>query len=203
MKQYGIPSRQPIFEASLWTCLRHPCQQLQAFDLQQVEGCFIPYRIWRVLSGIAVGGSLGYGATLGLHLSQWRPAKSGLWLALAAGLSWCVFGPLLVLLTRCRTLTCMHACLVTMAYGEAVLSVGAAYNLAAKLKPALRPASPAKWNAALVGLSNVVMATAFVCQLRALAVPAWKPLFAWIAFLNGSGLFFFWLLRRPLQGESK
>jgi hypothetical protein len=97
----------------------------------------------------------------------------------------------------------MHACLVTMAYGEAVLGAGAAYNLAAKLKPALRPTSPAKWNAALVGLSNVVMATVFTCQLRALAVPVWKPLLAWIAFLNGSGVLFFWLLRRLLQGESK
>ncbi|HZU00764.1 MAG TPA: hypothetical protein VFA10_13945 [Ktedonobacteraceae bacterium] len=203
MKQYGIPSEQPIFEAALSTCLRHPCRQLQAFDLQLVEGCFIPYRVWGALSGIAVGGSLGYGATLGLHLPQWPPARSGLWLALAAGLSWCVFGPLLVLLTRCRTLTCMHACLVTMAYGEAVLSVGAAYNLAAKLKPALRPASPAKWNAALVGISNIVMATMLTQQLRTLAVPAWKPLFAWIAVLNGSGVLFFWLLRRTLQGEFK
>ena len=203
MKQYGIPSGQPTFEAALWTCLRHPCRQLQAFDLRQVEGYSIPYRIWGALSGIAVGGSLGYGATLRLHLPQWRPVRSGLWLALAAGLSWCVFGPLLVWLTRRRTLTCMHACLVTMVYGEAVLGAGAAYNLAAKLKPALRPVSPAKWNATLVGISNIVMATMLTHQLRALAVPAWKPLLAWIAFLNGSGALFFWLLRRPLQGESK
>jgi hypothetical protein len=72
----------------------------------------LPGPAWAGLVGIAVGGSAVYGASLSLRFPRWRPDNGALWLALSAGLGWCVFGPTLVLVTRRNALTCAHACLV-------------------------------------------------------------------------------------------
>jgi hypothetical protein len=114
--------------------LRHPCQQLQAFDEMQSGHASIPYRLWGSLATIAVGGSLVYGASLSLLFHRWRPGRSALWLALSAGGGWCIFGPLLVLVSRRRVQTCAQACLTTMTYGEAVLVSGAAVNVWLRLQ---------------------------------------------------------------------
>lgn len=89
--------REP-FIPSLVRSLRHPCRQLRAFDEMQAERVVVPYRLWAGLTAIAVGGSLVYGASLSLLFRGWRPGRSALWLALSAGGSWCIFGPVLVLL---------------------------------------------------------------------------------------------------------
>ncbi len=193
-------SRGP-FIPSLYHSLRHPCQQLQAFDEMQSGRIFIPYGLWANLTAIAVGGSLVYGASLSLLFRRWRPGRSALWLALSAGGGWYIFGPLLVLLTRHRVQTCAQACLTTMAYGEAVLVGGAGINVWLRLKGSFQEAVLARWNVALVGLSNLVMATALTRQLRALGVPTWKTLLSWMVVLNGSGALLFGLFRRLLQGE--
>lgn len=186
------------FTPSLRRSLRHPCQQLQAFDEMQSDRVSIPYRLWARLAALAVGGSLVYGASLSLLFRRWRPGRSALWLALSAGGGWCIFGPLLVLLSRRRAQTCAQACLTTMAYGEAVLVSGAALNVWLRLKGSFKEAVLARWNVALVGLSNLVMATALTRQLRALGVPAWKTLLSWMVVLNGSGALLFGLFRRLL-----
>lgn len=186
---------------SLCRSLRHPCKQLQAFDEMQSGRVFIPYRLWAGQAAIAVGGSLVYGASLSLHFRGWRPGRSALWLALSAGGGWCIFGPLLVLLSRRRAQTCVQACLTTMAYSEAVLVSGAAINVWLRLQGSFKEAVLARWNVALVGLSNLVMATSLTRQLRALGVPAWKTLLSWMVVLNGSGALLFSLFRRLLQGE--
>jgi len=190
-----------LFIPSLSCSLRHPCWQLQAFDVMQPGRVSIPYRLWASLAAIAVGGSLVYGASLSLHFRRWRPGRSALWLALSAGGGWCIFAPLLVLLSRRRAQICVQACLTTMAYGEAVLVAGAAINVGLRLKGSFKQAVLARWNFALVGLSNIVMATALSRQLRVLGVPAWKTLLLWMVALNGSGALLFGLLRRLLQGE--
>jgi hypothetical protein len=188
------------FLPSLRRSLRHPCQQLQAFDEMQSDRVSIPYRLWARLATLAVGGSLVYGASLSLLFHRWRPGRSALWLALSAGGGWCIFGPLLVLLSRRRAQTCVQACLTTMAYGEAVLVSGAALNVWLRLKGSFKEAVLAPWNVALVGLSNLLMATALTRQLRALGVPAWKTLLSWMVVLNGSGALLFGLFRRLLLG---
>ncbi len=193
-------SRGP-FIPSLCCSLRHPCQQLQAFDEMQSGRVSIPYRLWARLAAIAVGGSLVYGASLSLLFRRWRPGRSALWLALSAGGSWCIFGPVLVLLSRRRAQTCAQACLTTMAYGEAVLVSGAGINVWLRLKGSFKEAALARWNFALVGISNLVMAMALIRQLRALGVPTWKTLLSWMVVLNGSGTLLFDLFRRLLQGE--
>jgi hypothetical protein len=189
------------FIPSLCRSLRHPCQQLQAFDELQSSHLSIPYRLWASLAALALGGSLAYGASLSLLFRRWRPGRSALWLALSAGGGWCIFGPLLVLLSRLRAQTCAQACLTTMAYGEAVLVSGAGINVWMRLKGSFKEAALARWNVSLVGLSNLVMATALTQQLHALGVPAWKTLLSWMVVLNGSGILLFGLLRRLLQGE--
>ena len=189
------------FISSIRHNLRHPSQQLQAFDEMQAKHTSIPYRLWSGLIAIAVGGSLVYGASLSLLFRSFRPGRSALWLALSAGGGWCFFGPFLVLLSRRRARTCAHACLTTMTYGEAVLVSGAGINLLFSLKGGFKKAFLARWNFALVGLSNLVMVTALTGQMRVLGVPAWKMLFSWMAVLNGSSAFLCVLFRRMLQGD--
>ena len=162
----------------LWRCLLHPRAQLYAFDGREALRREIEARTWAGFAAIAVAGTILYGASL--------PAVSALRLLGATGLSWCLFGPALVWITRRRISTCAHACLVTMAYGIGVLAVGAGINTL------LRPGP--LFNAAWVGLSNVVMAAALVRQLGALGVRWWRTLAAWAIVLDGTGLALFWIL---------
>lgn len=162
----------------------------------------LPYTTWGALTGIAVGGSAIYGASLSRVFPRWRLTGSALWLALSAGGGWCVFGPALVLMSRRNAFTCAHACLVTMAYGEGVLLTGAGINLLLAGRRGVGRLDPRAFNLAWVGLSNVVMAAALMLQLRAVGVPAWKTLLLWMAVLNGSGALFFWSFRRLLQGDA-
>ena len=190
------------FDPSLWRCLRHPRRQLAAFDATRPTVNNLPYATWCLLTAIAVLGSFLYGASLSLVLPQWRPGTGALWLALSAGLAWCVFGPVLVVVARRPAFTCAHACLVTMAYGEAVLVAGAALNLTLSVANLDTVVPPGPFNLAWVGLSNIVMATVLALQLRAVGVPIWKTLLTWMLILTGSGAIFFWLFQRLLQGNN-
>lgn len=177
---------------SLWQYLRTPRQELRRVAAVSRP----PWITWFWLVGIAVGGSCIYGASLSMALRGWQAMHSAIWLALCAGLGWCVFFPVLLLVTGRGMIACGHACLVTMAYGEAVLLVGALVNLAITMP------HPAALNFAIVALSNVVMATALTLQLRALGVRAWPVLAAWLVILDGSGALFFWSTWRWLKGAA-
>ena len=188
----------PIFSPSLRCSLRHPRQQLAAFDATTPTLSRLPYLTWGFLTAIAVIGSCIYGASLSLVFPQWRPTAGALWLALSAGLGWCVFGPALVVATRRNAFTLAHACLVTMAYGEAVLVLGAALNLLLRVTSLMALVPPGPFNLAWVAFSNVVMATVLTLQLHVIHVPRWKTLLTWMVALNGSGAVFFWWLARVL-----
>jgi hypothetical protein len=155
----------------LWRCLRHPQAQLYAFDGRENHRHEIERGTWAWLVAIAIAGTILYGATL--------PAISALQLLAATGLSWCLFGPALVVVARRRISTCAHACLVTMAYGIGVLAVGAGINVLLHPGPL--------FNAAWVLLSNVLMAMALARQLGTVGVRAWKTLAAWVIVLDGAG----------------
>lgn len=206
---------------TLWASLRHPRAQIRAFAALQGEtgasplgtGAsplgtaagharrrYVPHRLWVALGAIALGGSLLFGAALGTSSPAWRAGRGAAWLALSAGLSWLLFGPLLVLVTRRGVLTCAHACLVTMAYGEMVLVPGAALLWLRASWPGLVSLSPAVWSAGLVGVSNVAMAAVFAAQMSALRVPLWRSLACWLVALDGSGALLFALFARLLQG---
>lgn len=186
---------------SLWSALRHPRTHMRQFAATPPDLSTLPVPTWASLVSIAVGGSAIYGASLSLRFPGWRPTSGALWLALSAGLGWCVFGPTLVLVTRRNPCTCAHACLVTMAYGEAVLVSGALANLVQTHAPPHNQLDPTHFNLATVGVSNVVMATALALQLRELGIPPAQTLLLWIAALNGSGALFFWLFHRTLHPE--
>lgn len=159
----------------LWRCLLQPRAQIYAFEGRGDLRREIERGPWLGLAAIAISGTILYGASI----RELSPVQ----LLAATGLSWCLFGPALVLVTGLRISTCAHACLVTMAYGIGVLAVGAGFNFL------LRPGP--LFNAAWVLLSNAIMALALVRQLGTVGVRAWKTLAVWLIVLDGSGLAFF------------
>jgi hypothetical protein len=162
----------------LWRALLRPRAQLYAFEMRESLRREVAVGTWGWLAALAVAGTLVFGATL--------PRVSALQLLAATGLSWCLFGPALVLVSGRRISTCAHACLVTMVHGIGVLAVGAGINLL--LHPGLL------FIALWIALSNAVMAATLIRLLSAVGVRWWRTLAVWIAVLDGGGLALFWLL---------
>jgi len=179
-----------------WLC--SPGVSLRRLETGRPVWLTVPWRVWGALVAVAVGGSCLYGASLSLVLPRWRLGSGAAWVALSAGLAWCAFGPGLVVLTRRHPLALAHACLVTMACGEAVLTTAAAWNLWLRLTGRWRRLPAGRANLAWVALSNVVMAAALATQLRSLGVPIRTTLAAWFAMLDGVGAVLFWWLARRL-----
>lgn len=182
------------FRPALWTCLRKPVEQIQALNRQGLTLTQLPYTPWMWLSLIAVAGTGIYGASLRLAVREWSAWQVALCLILATGLSWCVFGPLLVVLTRRNAFVCAHACLVTMAYGEGVLLITASLNALCYILGHPICSDPKAFNVACVAASNIIMAVALTRQLSSLGVPHWKTLLLWAVALDGCGIAFFFLL---------
>ncbi len=176
-------------------CLRRPIPSLQAVDGAPLSR--LPWMAWVWLVLIAVGGSCLYGASLAAVFPGWRPGRGAAWLALSAGIAWCCFGPVLIGLSRRRPWSLAHACLVTMAYGEAVLQLAALGNL---LLVTRMPGLAVPYNGAAVGAANLVMAGMLALQLRSLEVPAVVTLSAWMVVLNGGGALLFALFYHLLGG---
>jgi len=157
----------------------------------------LPLLRWSALTGAAIGGSLLYGATLSLVLRDWSAAAAALWLAVSAGLAWCVLIPALCRFARVRLVDCIDACLVTMACGEIILSLGAGIN--AMLWWTRAVAHGAVLNMGIVAISNVTMALVLVLRLRPHGVSASRVWSIWMAALNGSGAVFFLLFHQWLH----
>lgn len=179
----------------LLEALCRPAATLRQLD--PLTPASVPWRTWALLVLIAVGGSCTFGASLALQFPGWRPSAGAAWLALSAGLAWCLFGPALILLTRRSPWSLAHACLLTMAYGEGVLQLAALGNV---LGLARVLGGAAAFNSGMVFLSNCVMAFAVTMQLRSIGVAPWRTLLAWMLVLNGSGALFFALFYRLLGG---
>src|SRR5258705_319141 len=99
-----------------------PILTSQAVEWFAKDGGRIPWWRWVALVFVAIAGSLFYGASLGLVLPGWDIAAAALWLALSAGLAWCVLIPVLCWVGRVGIASCFDACLVSMAFGEIVLT---------------------------------------------------------------------------------
>lgn len=187
--------RAPTF----WECIKRPKEAILLVDQQAAAGALAPWSAWTPMVFIAFLGSALFGASAVAGLRQFSSVQDGAtWLIVSAGLAWVIFGPLLVLISRRRIRTCAHACLVTMTYGEFVLFAGAIVNVLfqvvlyfTRIDSPLH-AWPVYVSFAIVGISNIVMASILTIQMEALGVPGWKTLLAWFLFLDGigAGLFY-------------
>jgi hypothetical protein len=174
---------------SLTAALASPAQTIRRVEAMQVP----PMSVWAVLVAVAVAGSALFGGSLSRPFPDMDIARGALWLTLSAGLSW----PILLIGLRCLSglpwIVLIHACLVTMFYGEVVLAAGALLNLLHLTGSLALP-----FNVAVIALSNVVMACGLAIQLASMRVPVWKIILAWFVLLNGSGALFFWAFYRWL-----
>lgn len=150
------------------------------------------------LVAVAIAGSCLYGASLSAVLADWNAIASALWLALSAGLAWCVFIPFLCWHGKVRLVPCLDACLVTMAVGEIVLAAGAFLNGLLWWQGTVTSAGLI--NALVVGVSNIVMAATLVGRLRPDGIGRRRVLTAWMLALNGSGALFFFAFYQWLHG---
>jgi len=170
-----------------------------AFNEMKPRFADLPYRSWLYLSGIAIGGSMIYGASLSLVVQRWHFGASAMLLTFAAGLAWCVFVPIIVMATKMNVFAVTHACLVTMAYGEAVLALGAVINVLLSSSQVFRVVDGVTFNAAWVLLTNIIMLMALAIQLAAVKIPYWKTALLWMVALNGSGYLFFIVFKQFLE----
>lgn len=156
-------------------------------------------RRWIILGAVAVGGSLLYGASVAVVLPNWSLLGAALWLALSAGLAWCVFIPALWMATKLPLWRCLDSSLITMAAGEVVLINGALANVILWQQGIV--AHAALINLAVVGISNVTMAAMLAFQLHAWRIPLARTVALWMLVLNGSGAVFFLTLHPWLCGR--
>jgi len=146
---------------------------------------------WALLTSIVFAGSAWYGASVA-HALGISYSHGALWLIASTGLSWCIFGPLLIAVTRKTAIDCADACLVTMTAGIAVLAVGGIVNISMTGAPGFGAAT---FNQTWVGLSNIVMAAVIVRRFSLLNVAWYKTLAIWVLGLDGAGALMFWLFR--------
>lgn len=163
----------------------------------------IPFGLWSIYVGIALLGTGLFGYSFGLVFTESGTPWGWAWVITgAAAAGWAVFLPAMVLLSGGirRSTGAIHACLVTMVYGEAILEVGTILNLLGYWRDSLAPDHALTANAALVVVSNGAMALAICAQMRVLEVAVWKTLSLWFAALNGVGALVFWTLYRGVLG---
>lgn len=156
----------------------------------------IPLRRWLSQGVLAVGGSLAYGASLGLAIHHGRVLQTAVWVMLSAGLSWLVFIPALALAARRSFFLCLDRCLLAMAWGEVVLLAGAGVNL---LLGYTHLMSPVPFNIVCVAVSNIVMTSVISRRMSSLGIPLLKTIFLWLVALNGSGALSFYLFRSLVE----
>ncbi len=184
---------------SLLEFILHPVRKIIVFD-QAMDGTHAPFQLWTSLVGIAVGGSAIYGASLHSLFPEWQFSTGALWIVLSAGLSWCLYIPALWLWSSRKFSTCVQASLVTMAYGELVLTLLAILNLI--IWRSGMSMNAGYFNVLCIALSNLLMVIVLAKQMSSLGFKPWKTIVLWTAVLDGCGLLLFWifrqLLRRPL-----
>ena len=157
-----------------------------------------PWSLWVLYGGIAVAGTLLFGFSFGLVHTGTGTAWDWSWVVtLAAGCGWMAFIPVVLLLSagNNRTLA-IHACLMTMVYGEAVLEIGTILNLIGYWMQNVSSHHALIGNISLVAFSNIIMAVAICTQLNALNFSKVRALSLWVVLLNGVGAGVFVILYR-------
>lgn len=136
-----------------------------------------PHRV--LLCGIAFAGSAVYAWSFAgvPEREQWLPVAGAI--GFAAGVSWVLFGILILTVARCRpsVMAWADACLITMAAGITV-------KMATVVANTISPPS-AVFHLAVLMAANLTMAFVFIRRAQRLGV---RPLLAaalWFGALNG------------------
>lgn len=158
----------------------------------------LPIGAWALFAAIAVVGSFAYGASVARVVPGWDIVRGGLWVVISTAPAWPILGLGLIRMTRTPLWFCFHACLVTMTYGIAILLTGAGLNWMLGTSGVFERVDPARYNYAVVGVSNVVMALVLAEQMAMAGIGWLRTIAIWMVCLNGSGAFLFWFFHRVL-----
>jgi hypothetical protein len=132
-----------------------------------------------LLAGVAFAGSAVYAwsfAGVPQH-DEWLPVAGAI--GIAAGVSWVLFGVILLAFTRCRpsVMAWADACLVTMATGIAVKLTTVIANFVSP---------PNAWfHLAVLMAANFVMAFVFIARAQRLGLRPLRAAGLWFCVLNG------------------
>ena len=142
-----------------------------------------------LLGLLAVGGSAAYAASFHYSGGGGWIAQGAEAVAVAAGISWILFGLALLAATRCRpsVLPWADACLVCMAVGIAILGISIVLNLLKFTDPGI--------HAGVLVASNLAMGTVFVFRARPLGLSPAKSIALWFLVLDGT-FFTLWTVMR-------
>jgi hypothetical protein len=147
----------------------------------------------RLLLGLtAFAGSAAYAASFFALSDHGAVLRTAAAVGICAGLSWICFGPIILIVTRCRPsiASWIDACLLTMTAGIAVKTLGMLLNVAAGAG-AIRTATLLPFHVIILLLADTVMCVLF-CRLgrqRGIAPPVSISL--WLALNALMGMFLF------------
>jgi len=155
----------------------------------------------RVLFGcIALAGTAVYATSFGLFDRSEKLLPVARSIGIASGISWIIFGAILLAATRCRpsVLAWADACLIAQAAGIGVLMTSVLVNLVARASDAAPTEDAFKMiHLAIVLAADVLMAWLFVGRARRLGMSLKMALALWILALNG--FFLLTLLASPAR----
>lgn len=136
-----------------------------------------PHRL--VLTGAAFGGSTFYAWSFANvpQREEWLPVASAV--GIAAGVSWILFGLLLLTITQRQpsVLAWADACLITMAAGMTIKMATVVANI-------ISPPG-ASFHLVVLLTANLTMAGVFIWRANRLAMRPWLAATLWFGALNG------------------
>lgn len=141
------------------------------------------------LAAVAFAGTAFYAGSFQFLGGRESLGTAGVAIGIAAGVSWLIFGALLLLLTAGRpsALDWADACLRTMAAGIVVLVLAALFNGGVALSNTRPPAALlAAIHLVLLLIGNLLMCGVFYRNARRLGLSPRKAIAAWMLGLNGA-----------------
>ena len=140
------------------------------------------------LAFVAFGGTAAYAYSFTLISVFKGLAHVALKVGVASGICWPIFGIVLVSITGTwrRALQWADTCLITMAWGMAVLSVSTVLNL-------LHAPIPLLGHAIVIFASNLTMAYVFVTRASKRGLKPWMALSVWLLNLDLPFILIIWL----------
>lgn len=156
-------------------------------DRPESQDGFLVWPLRFVLGVFAFGGAAIHAASFYAGPTTARLAGLAEVVQISAGVSWCVFGVVLLAVTRRRPSVFFWAdvCLVAMGYGMAVLMLGAMLNFVSEWSSSLSIRTIANLQVTIVLASNVVMGAIFISLGRRGGLSFATAIWLWVVGLNG------------------